>query len=131
MEIGNSSVIPGLQATAEAIKPGTRPMQWYLFVIGSLAVWRITHLLNVEDGPVNVLARLRRAAGRSSLGELLDCFYCLSLWVALPIALLVGGGWEQTVLLWLALSGASILLERSTAGPAQAVYYEDNSPPKE
>ena len=59
---------------------------WYRLVLGSLVTWRLTHLLNAEDGPWQVLVKLRRAAGDGMLGQLLDCFYCLSLWVAAPFA---------------------------------------------
>jgi hypothetical protein len=51
----------------------------------------------------------------------LDCFYCLSLWVALPIAASAVYGLNEQpsawslVLQWLALSGGAILLERVTA----------------
>jgi hypothetical protein len=103
-------------------------MDFYELILGVLAVWRITHLLNAEDGPWDVLARLRRLAGEGFWGGLLDCFYCLSLWIALPFAALLGDGWRERLLLWPALSGAAILLERSTRRPevpAPVVYFED------
>ena len=84
----------------------------YAFVLGSLAVWRVTHLLNAEDGPFDVIVRLRRRAGSGVAGRLLDCFYCLSLWVAMPFALLLEDTLKQQALLWLALSGAAGLLQR-------------------
>lgn len=59
-------------------------------LIAVLAVWRGTHLLWGEDGPFEIFLRLRKLAGRGFFGELLDCFYCLSLWIALPIAWLIG-----------------------------------------
>lgn len=106
-------------------------MEWYLFVLGSLGVWRLTHLLSVEDGPGNIVARLRAAAGRGVLGEMFDCFNCLSLSVAIPFALVLGAGWEQIVLLWLALSGAAILLQRLTDKTPPASFTEDPQPPRE
>jgi hypothetical protein len=42
----------------------------------------------------------------------MDCFYCLSIWVALPLGIYFGTGWLEKILLWLALSGAAILLEK-------------------
>jgi hypothetical protein len=95
-------------------------MKFYALVLGLLAVWRITHLLNAEDGPGDVAARLRRAAGAGFLGAALDCFNCLSLWVAAPFAAGLGDGLGERLLLWPALSGGAILLERLTA-PAPAV----------
>lgn len=94
------------------------------FVIASLAVWRLTHLLNAEDGPWQMLARLRSLAGSGLWGQLLDCFYCLSLWVAAPFAWRAGGAWTERLLLWPAISGAAILLQRATA-PALPIYTED------
>ena len=58
------------------------------FLISALAVWRATHLLHAEDGPWDVFLRLRRLSGEGMIGRLFDCFYCLSLWVAAPFALL-------------------------------------------
>jgi hypothetical protein len=90
---------------------------------GVLAVWRVTHLLHAEDGPWDMSVGLRRAAGDGFFARLLDCFYCLSLWVALPIALLIGSGPAPTLVLWLGLSGGAIALNRAL--PAEASYRED------
>ena len=106
-------------------------MQLDRLAVGILVVWRITHLLQAEDGPWDIVVRLRRRAGDGFCGKLLDCFYCLSLWVAFPVALGLGHGWADRLLLWPALSGGAILLERATAPAAQVappVYYEE--PPK-
>ena len=89
------------------------PLAWVPIAI--LGVWRITHLLAAEDGPFDAVVRLRRAAGDGFWGSLLDCFYCLSLWVALPLAVAVGERWLERALLWPALSAGAILLERLTS----------------
>ena len=86
----------------------------YRLLLGVLCVWRITHLLQAEDGPWDVVVRLRAWAGAGALGRLMDCFYCLSLWIAPPFAWLLGTGWIEQLLLWPALSGGAILLERAT-----------------
>lgn len=90
------------------------------FTLAALATWRISHLIAEEDGPWNAVARLRARAGTSELGELMDCFYCLSLWVAAPAALTVTRGRELPVT-WLALSGAACLLEK---GPLHVLWEE-------
>jgi hypothetical protein len=103
-------------------------MEFYWLILGILAVWRMTHLLVAEDGPWNLVVRLRRAVGNGLLGRLLDCFQCLSLWIAVPAAWLIGDGWKQRVFLWLALSGGAILLEtmsRREPPPGRALYYGD------
>ena len=107
-------------------------MSFYFLVLGILAVWRITHLLNQEAGPAEMLTRLRRCLGPGFFGQLLDCFYCLSLWIALPFAALMGHTWLERLLLWPALSGAAILLEKMSAKtqPPVAGYYVEEAEEK-
>ena len=96
-------------------------------LIATLAVWRITHLFTGEDGPGDIFVRLRRLAGASLLGQLLDCFYCLSVWVAAPIAWMLAGTLRERALLWLGLSGGAILLERFSERkpqPPPAIWHE-------
>jgi Protein of unknown function (DUF1360) len=103
-------------------------LEFYWLIIDILVVWRITHLLQGEDGPWNLLVRLRQSAGRGFWGGLLDCFYCLSLWVALPAALLTAQGWKLRLILWPALSGGAIILERVSSkneAAAPIIYTED------
>jgi hypothetical protein len=97
---------------------------YYTFTLIVLAVWRLTHLLNAEDGPSHLLSRFRAKVRSVFWSELLDCFYCLSLWVAVPFALLLGSSWSEKLLLWPALSGAAILLERATLRESP-MYTED------
>jgi Protein of unknown function (DUF1360) len=84
------------------------------FLLGALATWRVTHLLAAEDGPGELVVRLRRRAGDGWTGDLLDCFYCLSMWTAAPLAIVVARRPREAPLTWLALSGAACLLERAT-----------------
>lgn len=85
---------------------------WLRFVVAVLATWRVTHLLANEDGPADVIVRFRELLGRSIFGQLMDCFDCLSLWIAAPAALLVSRRLAEWVVCWLALSGGACLLER-------------------
>jgi Protein of unknown function (DUF1360) len=87
-------------------------MRFYWLTLGALAVWRITHLFNAEDGPWDMFVKFRGLFGNGVFGALLDCFYCLSLWVALPFAAWLGESWKERFLLWLALSAAAVFLER-------------------
>lgn len=82
------------------------------FGMAALAVWRLTHLLYAEDGPWDCIVHLRRACGEGFFGQLMDCFYCLSLWTAAPIALLLASTGSETLLLWLSLSTSAIFLEK-------------------
>ena len=89
-------------------------MSSFLFVPIVLACWRITHLLSKEDGPFDVIYLVRKKAGAGFFGSLLDCFYCLSIWVAFPLGLWLGNNWCEKLLYWGALSGAACLLEQAT-----------------
>jgi hypothetical protein len=95
-------------------------------VLGTLGVWRVTHLLHAEDGPFELLARLRAAAATWAIGDVLGCFWCASLWVAAPFALTVRG-WRERLLLWPALSAGAIVVQETLEGrrPPVAAFIED------
>ena len=84
------------------------------FVLAVLATWRVTHLLASEDGPADIVARFRARLGDGVVGTLLDCFFCLSVWVAGPMTVLARPRPADRVVTWLAMSGAACLLERTT-----------------
>ena len=90
---------------------------WFPFVLSALAVWRLTHLLSSEDGPWDVIARARSRLGSSVWGKLMDCFYCLSIYVSVPFAFLVAQSWPDRGCVWLALSGSACLLNRLGTDP--------------
>ena len=89
-------------------------MKFYHLALGILAVWRVTHFLQAEDGPWDVVVRLRALAGTGFWGKLLDCFYCLSLWISAPLSWWLGEDWPERGLLWLSFSAGAILLEKIT-----------------
>ena len=107
---------------------GVLAMNWLRFTLGALATWRVTHLLIVEDGPWEVLAKFRALVALRFFRGLLDCFYCLSLWVALPFAFFLGQSAADRILSWLALSAAAILLENLSTrlvGSAPPAFFEE------
>lgn len=81
------------------------------FVIGALAVWRVAHLIAREDGPGDILVRLRERLGSGFAGSLMDCFNCVSIWVSAPV-LIIPAPWTGRIVTWLGMSGAACLLER-------------------
>jgi hypothetical protein len=93
---------------------------WLRLLLAVLATWRVTHLLALEDGPWDAVTRLRARLGAGMLGRLMDCFYCLSVWMAVPFAFFVGRTAVEVLVAWLAVSGGACLLERATA-PAVAL----------
>lgn len=90
---------------------------WLRCALAALATWRVTHLLAAEDGPADLLFLLRRRLSDTWLGKLTGCFFCLSMWVAAPLAVWISARLPDVVVVWLALSGAACLLERATEAP--------------
>jgi hypothetical protein len=90
---------------------------WIKFVLGALATWRLAHLLVREDGPADIIARLRALLSVWGIGGLLDCFGCLSIVIAFPVAFFVSMRPLEVFVIWLALSGAAFLLERISPEP--------------
>ena len=89
------------------------------FVVAVLATWRVTHLLADEDGPADIVVRFRKLLGDSFVGRMMDCFYCLSVWIAAPAAVFITRRPLEWLMNWLALSGGACLLERMTSKPAE------------
>lgn len=95
-------------------------------IVASAAVWRLTHLLQVEDGPFAIFERARVALRRASLAGTVDCFYCLSLWVAAPFAVALARSLTEFVLALFALSTFAILINHLVEhAETRAVYFEE------
>src|SRR5581483_11794764 len=94
-------------------------------LLAALAVWRVTHMLTKEDGPWDILLHLRRNLGAGMLKRLINCFHCVSVWVAVPFAFFLTGNVAETLVGWLALSGGAILLERMTHEPFELKIEEE------
>lgn len=86
-------------------------MTWFLFAIASLAVYRAARMVAEEDGPFFVFKRLRDRLDdpKSSLSVGIRCFYCVSVWLSLPAALLLMlfAGWNEWLwpLWWFGIAG--------------------------
>ena len=85
---------------------------WFRLAIAILATWRLAHLIAREDGPFDIIVRLRLRAGEGVVGRLMDCPYCLSIWIAIPFAFMLGRGLAAWAAAWLAISGGASLCER-------------------
>jgi hypothetical protein len=88
---------------------------WSLFAVGALATWRVAHLIAREDGPADIVFRVRLAVGQGLLAQAMDCFHCVALWVAAPVAFVVADSAAGWLVAWLALAGAASLAERLIA----------------
>jgi hypothetical protein len=84
------------------------------FILCMLAVWRLLHLLSQEDGPFGLVFKFRKLFGQGFFGNLLDCFYCLSIWMAIPFAFILCDEWPEGIITWLALSGGASILFKLT-----------------
>ncbi len=95
-------------------------MDFYWLTIGTLATWRLTILLAMEDGPFGLTARLRRFLEDSPFGQVVECSHCLSLWSAAVLAAPLARSLLHYLYLSLAFSAGSILLESLTHREAGA-----------
>ena len=87
-------------------------MQPFDLLIIALAAWRLARFVTKDSGPWRVMERVR---ARTTLGGMLDCIYCASVWAAaLAYTLLL------TPAAWLVViaagSGGAMLLHRYTGG---------------
>ena len=85
---------------------------WTHWLLALLATWRVAALLVYEDGPADMIVRLRVRLGQSVAGRMMDCFQCTSVWVAAGFAFYVTREPRDWPVVWLALAGGASLLDR-------------------
>jgi Protein of unknown function (DUF1360) len=107
---------PEVSSLRTEVVTGERALR---FALAGLATWRLTHLLALEDGPADVIAKLRIRVGSGELGELMDCFDCLSIWVAAGLVPFVARRPGEQAVSWLALSGAACALQGIVGAAAE------------
>ncbi|HEY6229029.1 MAG TPA: DUF1360 domain-containing protein [Verrucomicrobiae bacterium] len=85
----------------------------FRLVVAILAVWRVSHLIAREDGPFDVIIKIRASLGNGMLGRLMDCPHCLGLWIAAPFGWWVGSDAAEyaVAVAWLAIAGGASLIE--------------------
>jgi hypothetical protein len=81
-------------------------------VVAVLGTWRVAHLVAREDGPFDVIVRLRMRAGNGVLGRLMDCPHCVALWVAMPFAWWITQTPSSWLPTWLGIAGGASLAQR-------------------
>jgi len=105
---------------------------FYWLAVGVLAVWRVTYLLQAENGPWNAFERLRQGLASGVWHDTFGCFYCLSFLVAIPFALILGEDLTSRLVLWPALSAGAIIVERRIhpgGDAATPIFSEDEEGP--
>lgn len=95
-------------------------MRWFIFVLGSLATFRISHLVSKERGPFAIFERVRMAlpGGRGSAKEWLCCIYCFSLTASAIVCLIIWTlspnlSWQELLLSWLGFSAVTVLMNQA------------------
>lgn len=91
-------------------------MDWFAFVLTSLASWRLSSMLIYEEGPYSLFLRMRRLLARSGMTKLATCHHCASVWVSALLVLLVYSISILDLLLIPATAGAASCLERALGG---------------
>lgn len=84
----------------------------FLFIVGVLAVWRLSFLFSKEDGPWNLIYRWKkRMKPEGFWWSLSKCLNCLSIWFSIFIApFVVEGHYWRVPLYAFALSGAALII---------------------
>lgn len=78
------------------------------FVLVTLAVYRVAHMIAIEDGPFDVFAKIRGRFDpdqKTWVGRGLNCTLCISFWMAGLAALIANASWWE----WLAIAGMIVV----------------------
>lgn len=98
-----------------------------IYILAALAVWRLSFMLVMEDGPFQIFEKLRNrfevyrngdervCLNDGVIGNILICLGCTSVWVSAGISLYLALMgliiWPLFPVVWLTLSSVSILFE--------------------
>ena len=81
-------------------------------LVSALATWYIAYVISAHSGPLRLLERLRRV---EPLQEFLSCIYCLSIWVALTVYLVMSyPDYHRPLVEVPAIAGAALMLRAYT-----------------
>ena len=81
-------------------------------VVVILGVWRLTSFICYDAGPFGLFSRARKILYQLRLGALVECFHCMSVWVAAAVVVTVYEPALSSLLLVVAVSGGTSLIER-------------------
>ena len=93
-----------------------------LILVAILATYRVAQFIVYDDAPFGLMNKARSYLGRKasgakkygawwSLAELINCPFCVGLWVSLLVILFIFGVHWYSVLYWLAIAGGQAWLE--------------------
>jgi hypothetical protein len=94
---------------------------WFRFVIAVFACYRLAELITVDDGPGDILLTIRAKLGgydldesgrpETSLGRGIICPYCVAIWIALGLAMILFPVGPMILVWWLAIAGGQAFLQ--------------------
>jgi hypothetical protein len=87
-------------------------MNLLTFSLVTLAVYRISYMIALEEGPFGMIASIRERIDpnqTSWLGRGVRCVACVSFWLSLIAALMI----QATALEWLGIAGGVLLIHRA------------------
>ena len=92
-------------------------MTWTIFLVATLATYRMGRMVALEDGPFDVFRTIRGMFDPDQatwIGRGLNCPLCVSFWAALPVTIILGvlgyvDRWFVFVV-WMGLAGGACLL---------------------
>ena len=83
--------------------------------LAALATFRLSVAITEEEGPFGLFRKVRGWVDpdqKTWLGRGLNCVFCVSFWIALPIAALVTLDLYTLPLVWWGLAGAVMIIRR-------------------
>jgi hypothetical protein len=86
-----------------------------LFIVASLATYRLARMVTQEEGPFGIFVRWRGAIDPDQetwVGRGVNCALCVGFWIALPMSYAVTGLTWLWPIVWWATAGAAALLQK-------------------
>lgn len=92
-------------------------MEPLIFALAALAVYRLSRMISDEEGPFAVFTWLRGLTKPDTwIGRGMECIMCVSVWIALPVMVMITVLGYADVwiwpLTWLALSAVTVIIRR-------------------
>lgn len=98
-------------------------MNLVIFIILSLAVWRVTKALTNEAGPYKVLERFRNSIINEPWSPIF-CFKCTSVWIAFLFTLFLQLDFVTFLLVWFGSSALAIFFETWNEANQEVIIQE-------
>lgn len=88
----------------------------FITIMSMLAIWRAVRMLQDEEGPFAIFSRLQAWVYSQpdvigGVYRAFTCFYCLSMWIAIPFAIYLTSNFANFIIYWLGLSAGAIIID--------------------